>query len=221
MRFSFFPVLVAAALASGSAGAVSLTVLPSGTFVPPSWLGAVATFDSITPTPYGDTTATGDFSDGGVVMDNYGAGSLGLYVTPFGDATNYMAVLGGRSETIAYGSAKDAFGLYWGSVDSYNLLTFSYEGAVVATISGAQTGPLLASGGQGDYSSNGYVVITGLPKFDTVVMTSSSNSFEFDNVAAGAVPEASTWSMMGLGFAGLGWAAFNSRSKKRIARALA
>jgi hypothetical protein len=228
MRKSSLLAFAAATLVSGGAGAASISVLtPPGTLMPPSGTGPVATFNSITPTAWGQTTATGPFLDGGasfsgsgVVMNNLGQGSAGLYATPFGDATNYMAVLGGGTETIAYASEKTFFGLYWGSVDNYNLLTF-YEGATqVATISGSQTGPLIASGGQGDYSSNGYVLISGLPKFDSVMVTSGSNSFEFDNVVAG-VPEPSTWMMMGLGFAGLGLVAFNNQSKKKIARAIA
>ena len=218
---------IAAMLVSGAAGATTISVLPSGTVTPPGF-ASVATFDSIMPTAYGMTTPTGPFSDGGanfsgvgVVMNNYGAGSAGLYATPYGDTTNYLAVLGGGSETISYGSEKTTFGLYWGSVDSYNVLSF-YDGAtLVDTITGSQTGPLIASGGQGDYSSNGYVVISGLPKFNNVVVSSGSNSFEFDSVVAGGVPEPSTWMMMGLGFAGLGLVAFNNQSKKKVARAIA
>ena len=119
-------------------------------------------------------------------MNNGGQGSLGLYATPYGDTTNYMAVLGGGSEEIAYSSLKTSFGLYWGSVDTYNSLAF-YSGAVlVATITGADVDPpMSANGGQTDYASNGYVLITALPQFDRVVAASGSNSFEFDNVAAG------------------------------------
>ena len=58
-------------------------------------------------------------------MNNGGQPSLGLYATPFGDTTNYMAVLGGGSEKIAFSSQMNAFGLYWGSVDTYNFLSSS------------------------------------------------------------------------------------------------
>jgi hypothetical protein len=45
--------------------------------------------------------------------------------------------------------------------------------------------------------------------FDKAVFSSTQNSFEFDNVAvAGGVPEPSTWAMMLLGFAGLGFAGY-------------
>ena len=56
----------------------------------------------------------------------------------------------------------------------------------------------MASGGQTSYISNGYVLIIGLPDFTSVVVTSTSNSFEADNVVAG-VPESSTWAMLAFG----------------------
>jgi hypothetical protein len=154
-------------------------------------------------------------------MNNGGQDSLGLYATPFGDMTNYMAVLGGGSEEIAYAGTKTSFGLYWGSVDTYNSLTFYSGDTLVATITGADVDPpISANGGQTDYTSNAYVLITGL-QFDHVFASSSSNSFEFDNVVAGgtsglpssvaAVPEPSTWAMLMLGFTGLGYAAFRRR----------
>jgi hypothetical protein len=148
-------------------------------------------------------------------MNNGGQGSLGLYATPYGDTTNYMAVLGGGSEAIAYSSLKNSFGLYWGSVDTFNSLAFYNGDTLVATITGADVDPPVnANGDQTDYASNGYVWITALPQFDRVVAASSSNSFEFDNVVA-AVPEPSTWAMLLLGFAGLGYAA-SRRSKASI-----
>jgi fibronectin-binding autotransporter adhesin len=64
-------------------------------------------------------------------MNNGGQGSLGLYATPYGDATNYMAMLGGGSEQIAFSRLNTSFGLYWGSVDTYNSLTF-YDGNISA-----------------------------------------------------------------------------------------
>jgi hypothetical protein len=214
-------------LSAAAGNAASITILSSGNLGPTSG----ATFNSITATTYGETTRSGPFSDGGanfsgsgVVMNNGGQPSLGLYATPFGDTTNYMAVLGNGSEEIAFSSLKNAFGLYWGSVDTYNLLTFFNGNTAVATITGSDVQPpMLANGGQTDYASNGYVVIGALPFFDSVVVSSSANSFEFDNVLAGVgttqftagVPEPSTWAMLLVGFAGLGYAGFR-RSKGPI-----
>ena len=223
---------VVVALGLSTAGhATSITILSPGLLGPPAGYGSSATFDGGVPLgTYGQTDASGPFSDGGadfsgsgVVMNNGGQGSLGLYATPFGDTTNYMAVLGGESEAIAYSSLMNSFGLYWGSVDSYNSLTFYKGDTLVATITGSDVAPPMnANGGQTDYASNGYVLITALPLFDRVVAASSSNSFEFDNVVAGgatqfsaAVPEPSTWAMLMVGFAGLGYAAFR-RSKSPI-----
>ena len=125
MRTRHLLLAAVALLAPGAASATSIAVLPPGTLTAPAGFGSVATFDNQTPTTYGQTTPTGPFSDGGaqfsgggVVMNNYGQGSDGLYATPYGDATNYMAVLGGRSETISYPSLETRFGLYWGSVDT-------------------------------------------------------------------------------------------------------
>jgi fibronectin-binding autotransporter adhesin len=156
-------------------------------------------------------------------MNNGGQGSLGLYATPFSDATNFMVVFGGRSETVAYSGLKDSFGVYWGSVGTYNSLTFYNGNVSVATISGEDVDPPLeANGGQTEYASNGYVLISALPQFDLVVAASSSNSFEFDNVVAGGasvVPEPSTWAILLLGFTGLGYAGFRRRKAPILALA--
>ncbi len=225
--FRFLP-LAAVLAVSAPAHAYVLQVLgPPGTLFPPSQFGSPATFDGITQTPYGQTTPTGPFSDAGasfsgagVVMNNAGQGSDNLYATPLGDTTNYMAVLGGGSETVAYSSLKNVFGLYWGSVDTFNTLTF-YDGTTaVLSLTGAAVEPALAAnGGQTSYASNGYVLLVDLPWFTSVAIGSGSNSFEFDNVVAGVVPEVSTWAMLGMGFLGLGFVAATRSRKGRLAPA--
>jgi hypothetical protein len=58
------------------------------------------------------------------------------------------------------------------------------------------------------------VTITGLAPFTTVTFSDSGkNAFEFS--LGSGVPEPSTWAMMALGFAGLGYAAFRRNSKGR------
>jgi len=208
--------LTAAIAFQTPANAVVITVLAPGVLSSGS---PVATFDGLTQTPYGLTTPAGPFIDGGasftgsgIVMNNGGGGSLGLYAEPFHDTTNYLAVLGGGSETIAYSKPQDRFGLYWGSVDSYNSISFYKNSVLVASFSGSDISPLIPNGGQADDSSNRYVVFGGL-SFDRVVLASSQNSFEVDNISASA-PELSTWIMMLIGFAGTGLVAF--RRAKRI-----
>jgi fibronectin-binding autotransporter adhesin len=200
------------------ASAAVITVLASGVLSNGS---PVATFDGLTQTPYGLTTPAGPFFDGGasfsgsgIVMRNGPAGdqpSLGLYAEPFHDTSNYLALLGGGSETISYSTLKDAFGLYWGSLDPYNVIDFFKNNVFVVSYTGAQIAPLIADGGQQSDQSNRYVIFSGL-SFDRVVLSSGQNSFEFDNVAA-AAPELASWVLMLLGFATIGFAAYR-RSQK-------
>jgi len=112
----------------------------------------------------------------------------------------------GSPETITYSSPRTLFGLYWGSVDTYNTIDFYLGGVLIAggNITGSDVIPgLSASGNQTDYSANRYVVFTNLV-YDQVVLGSSAQfALEVDNIASG-VPELSTWAMMLLGFCGLG-----------------
>src|SRR5216684_4818650 len=98
----------------------------------------------------------------------------------------------------------DIFGLYWGSIDTYNSVEFLLNGAQVgAIIKGSDlVVPIEASGNQLGPDSNAYITFSNL-LFDEVVLSSSGNSFEFTNVAA-AAPELSSWAMMVLGFCAVG-----------------
>lgn len=205
------------------ANAAVITVLAPGVLSNGS---PEATFESQIQTPYGLTTPTGAFIDGGasysgsgIVMRNGAAGdqpSLGLYAEPFHDTSNYMALLGGASETISYATLKDTFGLYWGSLDPYNVIDFFKNNALVVSYTGAQIASLIANGDQSSDNSNRYVIFSGL-SFDRVVLSSGQNSFEFDNVAA-AAPELASWVLMLLGFAGIGIAAYrrSQRSSEAV-----
>lgn len=207
------------------ANAAVISILPAGQLTNG---GTVATFDSLTPTPYGSTTAAdpftnggASFSGGGLIMYNPGLPSLGLYAEPFHDTTNYLAILGGRSETITYSGARHSFGLYWGSIDDYNTVAFYAnvgDALPFLSYSGNQIIPLIADGGQASDASNRYVMFSDLV-FSKVVLSSSQNSFEVDNISAG-VPELSTWAMMLLGFAGLGALAYRRNTRRLATNAL-
>ena len=105
------------------------------------------------------------------------------------DTTNYLSIGGGGSETITFNSEKNTFGLYWGSLNSYNTIKFYDGDTLVASYTGDQFAPLFPTGNQGSFSSNGYVQFAHLPLFDKVVLASSQNAFEIDNISAGYVPE--------------------------------
>src|ERR1035438_4266402 len=110
------------------------------------------------------------------------------------DATTYLTAGGvsGSQATLTFGATEMYMGLLWGSVDSFNTLSFYNGATLVGTVTGSQ---VLASP-NGDQGVNGtvYVNINSTLPFDSVVATSSLHAFEFDNVAYNktAVPEPTT-----------------------------
>lgn len=152
--------------------------------------------------------------------------AFGKYASP-ADYTSYYLITGFTgadnitiAEQLALGGSYAKFGLYWGSIgkydiDKYNRVTFLKNG--VAPADGVFTGADLplsqADGNQTSDQTNRYVnfVFTG-ESFGAV--QSTSPALEVDNLAiAGAVPEASTWAMIFLGFLGLGFMGYRKSSK--------
>jgi hypothetical protein len=148
------------------------------------------------------------------------SGTAGIQV---GTNPTYMAVEGGSTEQVVFGTARTSISIYWGSIDgnqggNNNLNTFAITVdnytltgadlvAMGATGTGDQTGPL----------GNELVTISGLAPFTTATFSSTNNAFEFALAGpvgrSGGTPEPSTWAMMMLGFAGLGYAAFRRNAK--------
>lgn len=136
------------------------------------------------------------------------------YAAPFGDTTQYLAVGSTPATSTAtwtFGTAERYFGLYWGSTDAYNTISFYGPGN---TLIKSFIGPTPANGDQGILGSH-YVNFdfTG-GSFTSVKLTSTSPAFELDNVAVAAVPEPATWGMMILGFLGIGFMAYRRKSSK-------
>lgn len=126
-------------------------------------------------------------------------GSDGNGAQPFGTSGNYLSILGNGYIDISF-SSRTSIGFFWGSVDSYNSISFSNGD----TFSGSQLSPTLSpTGCQGSPDCNSYVTLTSTTPFTSVRLSSSANSFEITNISA--VPEPSTWAMMILGFLGLGF----------------
>jgi hypothetical protein len=110
------------------------------------------------------------------------------------DATKYLTTGTSGSEVIlSFSKPQRYLGLLWGSVDTYNTLTFYSAGGSVGSLTGSD----VFKSPNGDQGVNGtiYVNINSSLAFDTVIARSSEYAFEFDNVAFNVtpVPEASTW----------------------------
>ncbi|HEY5205739.1 MAG TPA: PEP-CTERM sorting domain-containing protein [Roseiarcus sp.] len=151
----------------------------------------------------------------GSLADVYAA-PLGMGTDPT-TGTTYMAVEGGGTEMATWDTPQTSLAIYWGSIDgtaqNMNSFSVSIDGY---TLTGADLVALGASGtgSQTDPNSNQLVTITGLGAFTTATFSSTANAFEFSlpsNIPS--TPEPSTWAMMAIGFAGLGYAAFRRSSK--------
>jgi hypothetical protein len=96
-------------------------------------------------------------------------------IAPLGDVTPYLSLRAGQSTAISFGGLVDYFGLYWGTVDSYNNIEFKRGITSLAVFSGANIG-----------TGNGYVNFfagSAEKEFDTIILSSGANTFESDNHA--------------------------------------
>jgi hypothetical protein len=162
------------------------------------------------------TTTTIDFNDGSApgFSGNYKvtSGTSSTAAAPViggvKDVTPYVAVPGTGSAGSAFlnvgalggGGVLTRLSADWGSIDTYNTLTFYAGNTLVQTITGGQFPP--ANGDQSSAATNRNVSFDfnrnlGITR---VGFSSGQLALEFDNLSIAAVPEPATWAMLLLGF---------------------
>ena len=197
----------------GSASAALLTY----DYLPDSDGNPTTPYDWATVQTYDDAVAIGTWSGDFLFRD----GSLGLLsgqsAPPAGDTTFYVTVpkpyAGGGTAAIKFDTTYNYFGIFWGSVDKYNTISFLKGGSLVDSFTGSDiTDP--ANGNQVASGTNLYVNFFDI-EFDELTLWSTSMAFEADNLAVGTapVPEPATMLLLGAGLIGL--AGFGKKKFKR------
>ena len=212
--FAFLTAAVSAGLLiSGSANAAIVSVTSGGVADVAS--GQASAFASAPGAVVYDMSSNIPAFDGSPVALRTGSLS-GQYAAPFGDTTQFASV--GTIETpstttLLLGGSYNYVGLYWGSIDGYNSLTIT-DASGDHVVSAATFASILnPAGGSQNADGSLYINIFTDSAITKLTFFSESKAFEFDNLTVAAVPEASTWAMMILGFLGLGFLGYRKSAK--------
>lgn len=200
MRTILMAAFTAAAFATSAGAVTTITSVPG-----PDGAGQVVLFNFNSGAPAG---LSGNYS---ITTGT----TAQLAAAPLGDTTPYLVVPGlGNgtmgTATLNLGTALNNLSFYWGSIDSYNNVTF-YTGAngagtSLGTFAGNQVPGATADGAQGTTANNRRVFFN----FDgstaqSVVFNSTSIAFEVDDIATAAVPEPTIWATLIAGFGMIGF----------------
>ncbi len=135
---------------------------------------------------------------------------------PWADNTPYLVIPGinqnlGNKLTLNLAGLTNAanyFGMYFGSVDTYNHVNFAMSDATTVNLTGTQIAAALsaaANGGQFSVNSNVYVdFFAHGATINSITFYSDQRALEVDNFAIGAVPAPGALALLGLGLLGLG-----------------
>ena len=157
-------------------------------------------------------------TDGSVAVGT----NVSVNAAPAGDTSNYL--WGVRGATVTFAKAVKSFDIYWGSIDGNSSNNKSVLNVGSDTITGddlVSMGLANGAGNQSDTFDNKWFRILDTDPFTSFTVSSTRNAFEFDMAGPSAtqtsgVPGPSTWAMMLVGFAGLGYAAFRRRKDSAL-----
>lgn len=136
------------------------------------------------------------------------SGSLpGFYAAPPDTNTSRYLTVPRRQSSgqadISLGGSYNYYGLYWGSIDAYNTLTFLNGDVEVYEFTGTQAAALVPTQPDGNQSLAAYFNFFDLPQFTGVRLSSTQYAFETDNHAFGQVPVPATAALFVVGLLGL------------------
>jgi hypothetical protein len=172
---------------------IDITAGSPGTLLPNDLSATVLTFDDLAIGSLSAYQFSGGALSGSAAIEN--TSLVGIYAQPAGDTTNYLSISypsAAGAVQLAFSSPENYFGLFWGSIDSYNTITFLRDQGQIATFSGATiaglTG-LVADGEQQSPLSNRYInFYLGAVFYDEVILSTANFVFEVDNIAFGDPP---------------------------------
>jgi hypothetical protein len=187
-------------LTPGTNGGTPVVVGNDGAVLGPIGNTVTVNFNPTSGTPIGVALGSNPGNNAAPFLS--GGNGAGFGNGDGADTTPYLAT-GTGTVTLTFSSNQMYFGLLWGSVDSYNTLTFFNS---INQNVGSITGQSVLNMPTGDQGENGtvYVNINSTESFDRVELTSSANAFEFDNIAyneanVASVPEPSTFVIAAFG----------------------
>lgn len=132
------------------------------------------------------------------------------FVLGTGEVGNhFIGISGGNALTFTFDAPATYFGMLWGTVDDYNTATF-YDGATeVASFTGSDllNPPDATSAIYANFFASGGT-------FTSVTLSSSADSFEFDNVRVAATPLPAALGLFGSAIVGMG--ALGLRRRRRV-----
>jgi hypothetical protein len=208
-----------AALSAVTAAHATLSIVQIAS--PGNW----SAFDNVTVGWQSGSTATNSglisfTTDGSVAVGT----NVNVNAAPAGDASNYLWGVGGA--TITFANAVKSFDIYWGSIDgnggNNNSLVLNVGSDTITGDNLVSMGLAAGAGNQSDTLDNKWFRISDTDFFNSFTASSTTNAFEFDMAGPSSlaltsgVPEPSTWAMMLVGFAGLGYATFRRSSKAGV-----